>query len=330
MRNYGGGPQQFNRQLKAKVSLSGQEAVEGYLQVKSKAPVELLLHSDFLKHLGFMVIEPKMDGMAAGLLQKRKYKVSRACKPVMEDPQVVPKPANSPRVEVCLLQATQIPPRHAKMVHAKIADPTWKEPLSLFEPSVDIQKEHEFFMEEAVVDPDLDHRVCVMIENDKNYPVKLKKGSLLGTVVTVKEMKQENAEDDTPANMADPSNYVASIQAAAGSQPTGREKRLLKTLHINQESLTKEEVTQLAALILEYADIFAINPSDLSTTDRITYTIETGDQRPIQQPPRHVPFALWDQVNKMVQVMLDRGIVEPWVSPIVLVEKKRWNSLLLC
>ena len=66
---------------------------------------------------------------------------------------------------------------------------------------------------------------------------------MLGTVVMVKEMKQENAEDDTPANVADPSHYVASIQAAAGSQPTGREKQLLKTLHINQESLTKEGVT---------------------------------------------------------------------------------------
>ena len=106
MRNYGGGPLQFNRQLKAKVSLPGQEAVEGYLQVKSKAPVELLLGSDFLKHLGFMIIEPKKDGMAADLLQKKKYKVSRACKPVMEEPQVVPESANSPRAEVCLLQAT--------------------------------------------------------------------------------------------------------------------------------------------------------------------------------------------------------------------------------
>ena len=101
---------------------------------------------------------------------------------------------------------------------------------------------------------------------------------------------------------------------------------MLKTLHINRESLTTEEVTKLEELILEYADVFAVDPSDLSTTDRIAHSIETGNQRPIRQPPRRVPFALRDQVNKMVQDMLNRGIIEPskspWVIPVVLVEKK--------
>ena len=83
---------------------------------------------------------------------------------------------------------------------------------------------------------------------------------------------------------------------------------------------------QLEALILEYADVFAVDQSDFGTTDRITHDIETGDQRPIRQPPRHVPFVLWDQANKIVQDMLNRGVIEPskspWASPIVLVEKK--------
>ena len=209
------------------------------------------------------------------------------------------------------------------MVRAKIADPAWKEQLSLFEPNVEIQEEHKFVMEEAVIDPDLDHRVLVMVENNENYPVKLKKGSVLGTVVTVKEVEQVNAEDDVADDMA---HCVASIQTAVKGQPMEREKQLLKALHVNRESITKEEVTQLEALVQEYTDVFTIDPSDLCTTDRITHGIETGDQRPIRQPPRRVPFALRDQVNKMVQDMLDRGIIEPskspWASPIVLVEKK--------
>ena len=108
------------------------------------------------------------------------------------------------------------------MVQAKITDSTWKEQSTLFEPNVDLQKEYEFLMEEAVVDSDLDCRVCVMIENDKGYPVKLKKGSVLGTVVTVKEVKQENDEDDIPENVADPSDCVASIQAVVDPQPSKR------------------------------------------------------------------------------------------------------------
>ena len=131
-----------------------------------------------------------------------------------------------------------------------------------------------------------------------------------------------NAEDVA----GDMAHCVASIQTAVKGQPMEREKQLLKALHVNRESITKEEVTQLEALVQEYADVFAVDPSDLGTTDRITHGIETGDQRPIRQPPRRIPFALRDQVNKMVQDMLDRGIIEPskspWASPIVLVEKK--------
>ena len=160
-----------------------------------------------------------------------------------------------------------------------------------------------------MVDPDLDHRVLVMVQNNENYPVKLKKGSVLGTVVTVREVEQVDAEDDVADDMA---HCVASIQTAVSVQPMEREKQLLKALHINRESITKEEVTQLEALVQEYTDVFAVDPSDLGTTDKITHGIETGDQRP---PPRRVPFALRDQVNKMVQDMLDRGIIEPSKSP---------------
>lgn len=37
------------------------------------------------------------------------------------------------------------------MVRAKITDATWKEQLALFESNVEIQEEHKFVMEEAVV-----------------------------------------------------------------------------------------------------------------------------------------------------------------------------------
>ena len=87
-----GGRLQFNQQLKARVSLPGQEAVEVYLQVKSKAPVELLLGSDFLKCLGFVVIELKSGGTATDLLQRKKYKVSRASEQVIEEPQAISEP----------------------------------------------------------------------------------------------------------------------------------------------------------------------------------------------------------------------------------------------
>ena len=57
--------------------------------------------------------------------------------------------------------------------------------------------------------------------------------------------------------------------------------------------------------------MFAVYPSDLGTIDKISHSIETGDQIPVWQPPRRVLFALRDEMNGVVQDMLDRGIIEP-------------------
>ena len=56
-----------------------------------------------------------------------------------------------------------------------------------------------------------------------------------------------------------------------------------------------------------------------------THEVNTGDNSPIYQRARRKPFALRGQVKKMVQEMLDRGILcpsaSPWASPIVFVRK---------
>ena len=56
------------------------------------------------------------------------------------------------------------------------------------------------------------------------------------------------------------------------------------------------------------------------------HVIDTGDSQPMRQLPRRVPFALRKEISRMVQEMLDGGVVQesasPWASPVVLVIKK--------
>jgi len=72
--------------------------------------------------------------------------------------------------------------------------------------------------------------------------------------------------------------------------------------------------------------VFALDNSELGTTDLVTHSIDTGDQPPICQPVRRTPFALRSKVDEMVKEMMDQGGVQPlhssWASPIVLVKKK--------
>ena len=112
---------------------------------------------------------------------------------------------------------------------------------------------------------------------------------------------------------------------SGGSQMEPREARLLTTIQI-EESLSKREQEQLQNLVLEFADIFALDESELSSTDLVTHVIDTGDTVPVKQHPRRIPFALRDRVDQLVKEMLDQGVVtpskSPWASPVVLVAKK--------
>lgn len=73
--------------------------------------------------------------------------------------------------------------------------------------------------------------------------------------------------------------------------------------------------------ILDYADVFA----QLETTTFAEPTINTGDQTPIRQPARRMPFSLQSQIDQLIQEKLKRGVVvpsaSPWSSPVVLVRK---------
>ena len=55
-------------------------------------------------------------------------------------------------------------------------------------------------------------------------------------------------------------------------------------------------------------------------------SIHTGDVAPVRQPVRRVPPQRREDVRKLLNEMLERGVVEPstspWASPIVLVRKK--------
>ena len=79
-------------------------------------------------------------------------------------------------------------------------------------------------------------------------------------------------------------------------------------------------------MIKQFQGIFSVSPADLGCTEVVKHSIDVGDQSPIKQQPRRVPFTLRKQMSDMVDEMLHHGIVQssrsPWASPVVLVKKK--------
>lgn len=105
-----------------------------------------------------------------------------------------------------------------------------------------------------------------------------------------------------------------------------RGDQVLDALDVDYETLSSKEEAALQALVMEYADVFALDSSELGATDLVQHVIDTGDNPPIHQPARRIPFALRDKVEQLVDDMLNQGVVvpskSPWASPVVLVAKR--------
>lgn len=80
-------------------------------------------------------------------------------------------------------------------------------------------------------------------------------------------------------------------------------------------------------VLLKYADIFYHDEdNDFKSTDVIEHRIETGDAAPIKKPQYPIPFALREEVDMQVEIMLVKGVIRssssPWQSPVTLDPKK--------
>ena len=84
------------------------------------------------------------------------------------------------------------------------------------------------------------------------------------------------------------------------------------------------------ALLQEFEDVIAKSEDDLGQTSLSFHTIDTGDDQPIRQHARRLPFHQHKEVSELVNGMLSRGIIErsdsPWASPVVLVMKNNGKT----
>ena len=91
--------------------------------------------------------------------------------------------------------------------------------------------------------------------------------------------------------------------------------------------MTAGTVTEI---LQEFTDMIKSEPGRTMLAE---HRIETGDARPIQQPPYRLPYAYKDEVLRDLKEIQVKGIIEPsaseWSSPIVLVKKKD-GTLRMC
>lgn len=92
-------------------------------------------------------------------------------------------------------------------------------------------------------------------------------------------------------------------------------------------NLSPAQFSKVELFLHKNEDLFATSNYDLGRTHVVKHKINTElGTRPIKQAPRRIPLHLSQEVDKQVNEMVDKGVIEtsisPWASPVVLVHKK--------
>ena len=90
--------------------------------------------------------------------------------------------------------------------------------------------------------------------------------------------------------------------------------------------LTSEQCKQVAKLLKKHSSTFSECDEDLGRTGIIRHKIPTKEVRPIKQTLRRLPVHMSQEVDKQIDEMLKKDVIQPsaspWASSIVLVKKK--------
>ena len=335
LRSYGGGRLNIVRQIEATLCHAGKK-IKAVLFVQKGAPLNLLIGTDLLGQLGFQLLRGQgsiqEDLLAGNRMEPRIANPEPTGNDVGEDvdppiPDNLPncKRTSSNLVEVRLVTAVKVPARHEGLVRAVASSPVAVDTGVLFTPLSEQLEEKGVTMEAAVTQLNDQNQVTLVIRNPNLHPVTLEMEELLGNLEPMEVVPLEISGE-----CAMEAPIVARLcpvdSAALSHDCSEREQMILGALDRRESTLTESQTESLKALVLEYADIFTLDASELGSTGLVQHVIDTGDHPPCRQPVRRISFALRDKVDWMVGDMLAQGVIRslksPWASPIVLVAKR--------
>ena len=238
---------------------------------------------------------------------------------------------------VRLVKAERIPRESGVLVRAKLEGVLGEPGPVVIEPGALCGGGSGLQMEEMVVEPDAEGYVLVMVANTSCQALSVEAGEEIGQASLLMEMPGSPEADVSAVSAQCGETGGSGVSWSPGTMSdeavAARKERLAELLQVGSEVLDEEGLQKLKSLILEWDDVFAVEADERGEVQGLQHEVVTGDAPPIKQLPRRVPFALREELSKLVGDMLVTGVIEesssPWSSPIVLVRKKD-GSLRLC
>ena len=259
LNNYGGGELNLVRELEVEISRAGY-STKAVIQVHVGATVDLLLGTDLMSSLGFSLQAKGIDETTHDLLDSSPSHQPEDQESLSKDEEWNP--------TVRLIQAVKLPPRHKRLVRARVDNLTIPSSLLLFEPGDHLLERDGLQAAEAAVAMEDTGQVTLILENHRSEPAVLEEGHILGSVQAlsqVVESKDDHAPRDDPGPSLKQTVNAFLPPSIADHQITDAERlqQITKALGLERTVLSEAEMEQLKAVVMEYADLFALNPFEL-------------------------------------------------------------------
>ena len=219
-------------------------------------------------------------------------------------------PATPSCFRVSVENTTVVPPRSEALVAGKIVSQC-APVLGLLEPTARLKVVNQLILARSLVDTSSEI-IPLRVLNPTDYPCTLEAPHIWQNNVV---FCQEREKDSSLTNALDDDGETPSV-------PEHLSDLFQRSSHL----LAPDERSQLAELLTDFADVFAVSSDDLGHTSLVTHQISTGSSLPIRQPARRLPLHKRAEADILLKNMLKKGVIEPssspWTSPIVLVKKK--------
>ena len=162
----------------------------------------------------------------------------------------------------------------------------------------------------------------VRVMNPYTEICKLQEGTVVGQVDVEAEtcivdtlIASESVQDAENHNRVRRINHFqekeveSSVVKGDNSKMSGKTSNMTVPTHLqslfeaSSECLTDREAAVLADMLKKYESTFSKDEHDLGLTDVMCHSIDTGDSKPIKQPPRRVPIALAGEELKAIKML---------------------------
>lgn len=218
-----------------------------------------------------------------------------------------------------LVESTvKIPPMSSMWVPVKIPSQEHLDSVALVEP---VALNNGTQLVSGVIETENTENVKLHVVNCTEENVTLFPKTVLGSCMSVKENTKENIAEQIHSCNNVETNVTDSLKSDV--LPDYLEDLYKRSsTHINDS-----EKQALKRLLIEYQDVFAKDSCDLGLTDILEHKIPVKEGvEPIRQQVRRIPQIKKDIERVEIQKMLQNGIIEPsvspWLSNLVIVNKK--------